>query len=194
MDLLTGYGRCERWGGGAGPSCCRPAPGAAAALPSHLADCRGRVQRAAARLGAARQKPAVGSAACLRSRPADTLRRSTCFWRTLCRAPTPRHFCPLAHRRRRRLPACSGDEPASSGEGQQPKLLSLKGVSAAPAVETAGMQLVAGQAVPMSEALHLQGARVYGGWRACWMASALLLLGGLPSGAAEPAPDPCLGP
>ncbi|PRW45460.1 pre-mRNA-processing factor 17-like isoform X1 [Chlorella sorokiniana] len=52
----------------------------------------------------------------------------------------------------------SGEEgPTSSGEGQPVKLLSVS-VSAAPDVETAGLQLVKGQAVPAGQALHLQHA------------------------------------
>lgn len=50
--------------------------------------------------------------------------------------------------------ADSGDD---SGPEEQPKLLSLK-VSAAPEVETAGLQLVGKSAVPVQQALHLQAA------------------------------------
>ena len=78
-----------------------------------------------------------------------------------CRTPGSRAPCrraPLPHRRRRRRlpPPRSGEEgPASSGEQQPVKLLSVS-VSAAPDVETAGLQLVKGQAVPAGQALHLQ--------------------------------------
>lgn len=50
----------------------------------------------------------------------------------------------------------SGSDGGGSGGEDEPKLLKAVNVSTAPEVETAGMQLVAGSAVPVGQALHLQ--------------------------------------
>ncbi|PSC68216.1 Pre-mRNA-processing factor 17, partial [Micractinium conductrix] len=52
----------------------------------------------------------------------------------------------------------SGSDGGGSGGEDEPKLLKAVNVSTAPEVETAGMQLVAGSAVPVGQALHLQSA------------------------------------
>lgn len=104
-------------------------------------------------------------------RPASRLRGLALTCRSI-RARSHLARCTLpAHRRRRpsRRPLCSGDEPASSGEApqQEPvKLLSVS-VSAAPDVETAGLQLVKGAAVPVGQALHLQCASSEGASGLC---------------------------